>query len=121
MMTKYCRICGKPYRPIKGNQVICPVCKQKNIGKRIMHSVSCSVCGVLFTTDLYNKEYCSKECREVASRGEEVLLKKVCPQCEEEFEATKVSRVYCSKECAKKAKLILDTAWRKKKLGGEPC
>lgn len=121
MTIKHCRLCGKPYRPIKGNQVICPVCKQRNRGKRVMHTVTCPVCGELFTTDLYNKEYCSKECREFANRGEEPMLEKICPQCKEEFKATKVSRVYCSKECARKAKAILDAAWRKKKQGGEPC
>lgn len=113
MTTKVCEKCGKIYRPLKGNQKYCVVCKAKPDTKQELHTITCPVCGKLHNSLLYNKKYCSKVCRDLSKRDMTRLKTKICAHCGENFETTRISKKYCSLECALDHKKEYDANWKR--------
>lgn len=75
--------------------------------KAVLHSVKCITCGKLFETDLYNKKFCSNECRNKFHFQGGELTKKFCPYCGSIFETAKRNKKYCSDECRDKANFLI--------------
>lgn len=112
MELRVCPACSKPFRPTRGNQTKCPVCVQASFKpKRVLKKVKCATCGKIFITNLYNKKYCCKACREHADTRLRLNLTKVCPYCKKEFTTTKSRRKFCSETCAQAAKHLYDSQW----------
>lgn len=114
MDTRVCENCGKPYKPVKGNQKYCPVCKNRHAPIRHEQTLVCPICKKEFISDIYNRKYCSPLCRGKAARLDVLTYDKVCEECGKAFKATKISKKYCCKDCAKKAKVKKDMQWRHK-------
>jgi hypothetical protein len=114
MDNRECEICHKEYKPVKGNQKHCPVCKGRPQPKREVTVHKCVVCGKEFKSAIYNRLYCSAACRVKKAHGGEPIYTKTCTICGETYTTTKKSRAYCGKECAKKGKVIKDMEWRKR-------
>lgn len=115
--VRVCEICGKSYRPIKGNQKYCPVCKSKKVGRKELRKIVCTICGDTFMSPLYNKKYCSKACRDLSKIDLSRMEKKVCGVCSKLFETTRKEKIYCSTTCAGIAKRAKDKLWREKNVG----
>lgn len=69
---------------------------------------ACSFCGQLFTPKRVNGIYCSKQCKDNASKVrrniEPVLIqKKICLGCGKEFETQFTRKEYCCKSCVNRA------------------
>jgi len=111
MEIRECVECHKSYQPVKGNQKRCAVCKNKG-PKDKTHTMVCAYCGKQFTTDIYNRIYCSPKCREAVPKEKMPHYTRICAFCGKEYTATKISRIYCSKECAREGKRAKDNAWR---------
>lgn len=93
-----------------GNQKKCANCKSKRAApKRKLKTVECVHCGKPFSTDIYNRKFCSKRCRELYHYNPE-SKEHICPVCGKSFMTPKGNRKYCSDACAHKAKL--NPLWR---------
>lgn len=104
MKSKYCKICGKEYKPKSNSQINCEDCRIRK----------CAFCGKNFEikNGQWKKQFCSKLCGVKAhpektellikNRGNRPRNRKVskCLLCGKKFEhwAGRKSK-YCSKEC----------------------
>jgi len=93
----------------------------------------CPICEGRFVTRIFEKIYCSKECKLKFEQEESLYagidrlqeyplksankIAKICPICENQFETTYSFKKYCSKECANIAQYhqILDIQKKKQK------
>lgn len=96
---KQCKICNKLFIPSVGNQIKCPVCREKKRPPRPLITRTCSQCGRPFETNIYNREYCSKECRERHNYNPERIMK-TCEICGKTFYTTKNNQKYCGNDCS---------------------
>lgn len=94
-----CKICGKLFLPAVGNQIKCPVCRDKKRPPRPMVKKVCKECGKPFETNIYNREYCSRECREHHNYTPD-RISKTCEMCGKSFYTTKNNQKYCSPDCS---------------------
>ena len=60
--------------------------------------ISCSVCGVFFSTAGSASKYCSQACRR-KHKADMKHLMKACVQCGEKFDVENSKRRYCSEGC----------------------
>jgi len=103
-MIKKCSVCNKDFLPLVGNQKKCAVCRMQKKDTRPAQRVDCIVCGKTFSTPLYNKKFCSRECRE-RFHYLPIPQNKVCLCCGKSFTTTKGNRKYCSDYCSLQAKV----------------
>lgn len=113
MDVRACEGCSKPYRPLKANQKLCPVCKSKKPVSELL-TRTCPVCGKVFKTTLYNKMRCSVQCTLEANRDHSRDHGVVCKGCGKTFITGKSNKDSCSPGCANQIKREYDKEWRKK-------
>jgi hypothetical protein len=92
-----CHRCSKDFKS-KG-QKHCQKCEAAIEREARIRTATCSVCKTEFTTDIKTKQYCTKKCRDVASKNKET--KKDCLICGESFMGTRF-RKCCSMVCTQK-------------------
>jgi hypothetical protein len=93
-----CTVCGRPFRPLVGNQKKCVLCKGYQKREKVYHTEVCIVCGKEFETHLYNKRFCGKQCRSKYHYNPEIMTK-VCKNCGKVFETSQHRQVFCSPTC----------------------
>ena len=113
MTLRKCEGCGKDYRPIKGNQKLCPVCKAKKPVQKVYHRICDNPkCKKPFDTTVYNKLCCSSACTQEKHRDHSHDERKRCPVCGRQFITGNSKKIHCSATCAKVTKAEYDKKWR---------
>jgi endogenous inhibitor of DNA gyrase (YacG/DUF329 family) len=99
-----CMVCHKSFIKVAPAAKRCPVCQKLPyyIPVRKKHKATCKKCGKSFETELYNKSFCSKECRESYHYTPQ-LKTRACPICGKEFATGRTHQKFCSAECRAKS------------------
>ena len=97
---RVCCDCGSTFIPSTGNQKRCHICKDKQvyIKKSVEHEINCSFCGKKFVTKIYNRKYCSADCRNKAGY-QPTPTEVYCVICGKDFIATRETQKYCGDYC----------------------
>ena len=95
---KECKICGKTFVPIVSNQLRCSLCKGYQKKEKVFHKEKCIKCGKEFETYLYNKKFCSSDCRN-KYHYDPVRAEKKCSYCGRMFLTAKKKQLFCSDLC----------------------
>ena len=95
-----CSVCHNIFLRKSTREKRCSICRDlpRYTKVRYTHTVTCKVCGKQFETDLYNKYFCSKECRDKYHYIPE-LVHKTCEVCGKDFTTGRKNQKYCSEEC----------------------
>lgn len=97
---RVCTVCGKNYIPYHIRQIRCLSCMYtpRYVKKSVMHKVKCVQCGREFDTNLYNKKFCSKQCRELFHYKPQ-SYEITCVVCGKKFMTGRSTQRFCTPKC----------------------
>lgn len=107
----HCVVCGRYFKQIQAHQKYCSrVCRNKvtrlaynKVKKTRKYQRFCKCCLNKFETNVFNKKFCSEQCRKKQLQTnyikERENCKKECLVCKQEFVPTRVFKECCSEDC----------------------